>query len=152
APVIGMFCVACPSELPELARDSARITHAHPLGLEGALLIASAVAKALNCTAPLEILSSASAQCQEAPFLSRLSIAQDWLESSHEPTPSEVASRLGNGMAAQDSCVTALYLGLAFLDKPFMELPPTSPQMTAPYASASAGTFPAPRSPKAASL
>ncbi|MEO2164271.1 MAG: ADP-ribosylglycohydrolase family protein [bacterium] len=100
APVIGMFCVAHPSELPELARDSARITHAHPLGLEGALLIAGAVAKALTCTAPLEILSSASTPCQEAPFLSRLAIAQDWLESSHQPTPSEVASRLGNGMAA----------------------------------------------------
>ncbi len=33
-----------------------------------------------------------------------------------------MASRLGNGMAAQESCVTALYLGLAFLDKAFMEM------------------------------
>ncbi len=122
APVIGMFSAARPHGLPELARNSARITHAHPLGLEGALLIAGAVAKALTCTQPLKILSSASEPCREAPFLARLTIAQDWLETNYQPTPAEVASRLGNGMAAQESCVTALYLGLAFLDKTFMEM------------------------------
>ncbi len=122
APVIGMFCAARPSELPELARGSASITHAHPLGLEGALLISGAVAKALTCSDPLEVLSSASALCQEAPFLARLATAQEWLETGYRPTPSEVASQLGNGMAAESSCVTALYLGLAFLDEPFLEM------------------------------
>ncbi|MBL4771038.1 MAG: ADP-ribosylglycohydrolase family protein [Planctomycetes bacterium] len=122
APVIGMFCAARPKDLPQIAHDSARITHAHPLGLEGALLIASSVAKALNCAAPLEILSSATSVCREQPFLDKLSIAQEWLETGNLPTPSEVAAQLGYGMAAKDSCVTALFLGLAFLDKPFTEL------------------------------
>ncbi len=45
-------------------------------------------------------------------------------------------------------------MGRAFLRAVFASYtrPPTSPQTTVPCASASAGTFPAPRSPKAASL
>jgi poly(ADP-ribose) glycohydrolase ARH3 len=37
-------------------------------------------------------------------------------------TPKMVAATLGNGMAAIDSCVTAIYIALAFREKCFEEL------------------------------
>jgi ADP-ribosylglycohydrolase len=46
APVVGLFYARRPDELPDAARLSASVTHAHPLGMEGAVLLASATALA----------------------------------------------------------------------------------------------------------
>ncbi len=48
APVIGLAFAGQPDALIAAARDSASITHAHPLGMEGAVLLASATALALG--------------------------------------------------------------------------------------------------------
>ncbi len=122
APVIGMFWCGMNSEVIKAATLSARITHAHPLGVEGAVLIASAASKALACKDATQIFCNAAEACKEAPFLDRLDQAGRWLNNEEQPTPSVVRARMGNGMAAAESCVTALYLGLSFLDRPFQEL------------------------------
>lgn len=122
APVVGLFYSARPEELAEAARQSARVTHAHPLGMEGALLVASATAKAMTSKNPLEIIKAAAASCELALFLERLAVALDWLASGEVPKPKEVKNRLGNGIAAAESCVTAVYVALRFLDAPFTEM------------------------------
>jgi len=122
APVVGIFRATRPEELPAAARQSARLTHAHPLGIEGAVLVAAAVAQAAGSRDPKEILRAASARCELAPFTDRLRIARTWLESGCSTSPPEAAARLGHGVAAPESCVTALYAALRFLPGPFAEL------------------------------
>lgn len=122
APVIGLFHARQPEQVPEAARLSASITHAHPLGMEGAALLAMATALALGTRDPLAILQGATTVCTHDQFLGRLAIADASLRSGTEMSRTQVVKQLGNGIAAADSCVTALYLGLRFLDRPFPEL------------------------------
>ncbi len=123
APVIGLFFANRPlDELIEAAKLSARITHAHPIGVEGAVLIAVATATALRTTSPTEILAAVQSVCTHEAFRDRLTVAEQWLQAAAEPSPTEVAKALGNGVSANDSCVTALYLALRFLPKPFNDL------------------------------
>lgn len=122
APVIGLFYAERPTELDDAARRSAIVTHAHPLGVEGAVLIARATAAAARGESSAEILRAALECCQPGPMRSRLEIAGEWLASRSNVNSAEVASRLGNGIAAVDSCPTALYLALRFRDMGFIEL------------------------------
>jgi poly(ADP-ribose) glycohydrolase ARH3 len=55
-------------------------------------------------------------------FLSRLHKARAWLETQSKVEPRSVAAELGNGIAAVESCVTAVYLTLAFRNSFFDEL------------------------------
>jgi poly(ADP-ribose) glycohydrolase ARH3 len=122
APMIGLLHARHPDQLADAARLSASITHAHPLGMEGAALLATATALALGTRAPLAILQGAAAACTLTPFTTRLATADTSLRSGTELTPRQVRQQLGNGMAAAHSCVTALYLAQRFLDRPFAEL------------------------------
>jgi poly(ADP-ribose) glycohydrolase ARH3 len=122
APVVGLFYSHRPSDLAAAARLSASVTHAHPMGMEGAAVVATATGCALLGHPPHEILERAAAVCALEPFRARLETATTWLASRDDPTPAEVARRLGNGVAASESCVTAVYVGLRFLDRAFLEL------------------------------
>jgi len=122
APVVGLFYADRFEELAEAARLSASVTHAHPLGIEGAVLLATATALAARANRPVAILQGAAGQCNLEPFMARLGIASDWLQSGADPTTGEVRRKLGNGIAASESCVTALYIALQFLERPFEEM------------------------------
>lgn len=122
APVIALFFAGDTARLVDAARDSARVTHAHPLGIEGAVLIAAATAAALRSSNPIEILDAAAGHCELEPFHERLRLARAWIESPGEPSLVEVSRRLGRGIAAVDSCVTAVYVGVRFLGRTFIEL------------------------------
>jgi poly(ADP-ribose) glycohydrolase ARH3 len=123
APVTGLFFASRPlDELIEAAKLSARITHVHPIGVEGAVLIAAAITTALHTSSPTEILAAVQSVCTHEAFRDRLTVAEQWLQAAAEPTPKDVAKALGNGVSANDSCATALYLALRFLPKPFNDL------------------------------
>ena len=122
APLVGLYYADRADELAEAARLSASVTHAHPLGQEGAALLASATALASSSRFPMEILEGAAAHCGHDPFLKRIDIAAAWLRSKQTPTATEVRQKLGNGIAAAESCVTALYIALRFLESPYMEM------------------------------
>jgi poly(ADP-ribose) glycohydrolase ARH3 len=122
APVVGLFYCNRRDELAGAARLSASVTHAHPLGMEGAAIVASATYSALMCGPAVEVLEDAASVCELAPFVTRLEIATRWLKSGAEPRPSEVVRQLGTATAASESCVTAIYVAGRFLDRPFLEL------------------------------
>ncbi len=122
APVVGLFYARRRDHLADAARLSASVTHAHPLGMEGAVLVAFATALALETNHPLEILQGAAANCELEPFTARLEIAMSWLQAGDQPPPGEVSRQLGNGIAASESCVTALYIALRFMQRPFQEM------------------------------
>ena len=122
APVVGLFFANRCNDVAAAARLSASVTHAHPLGMEGAALVASATALALLNHPAAEVLKAAASACTLEPFIARLETAMKWLNSGSEPTPADVAGQLGHGVAASESCVTAIYVAVRFLDRRFLEL------------------------------
>jgi ADP-ribosylglycohydrolase len=121
APVIGLFCAPDVDRVVAQARATAVITHAHPLGQEGAVLVALATALALDAHAPGDILEALRGHAQHALLRERIVIAHGWLGSGRT-TAYDVREQLGNGITASESCVTALHIALAFLERPFGEM------------------------------
>lgn len=92
----------------DAARRSAAITHAHPLGIEGAVIMAEAAHQALHGPVRIEELCALSKEPAMRAGLERA----EAMRASGEATPEDVARTLGNGMRAQESVPTALYVHL----------------------------------------
>jgi poly(ADP-ribose) glycohydrolase ARH3 len=122
AAVVGLYYAGRPDEMGRAARESAEITHAHVLGMEGAAVIAGATAAALAGQGARDIVAAARAQGELPAFRERFVVAREWLEAGAEPAAGEVRARLGTAVTALDSCVTAIYLASRFLERPFSEL------------------------------
>lgn len=122
APVIGLYFAQRPGMLLDAARTSASITHAHPLGIEGAVLLASATALALAGEEPLALLRQAASHCSSEAFMTRLAIAEKWLAAGDAPAARDVARALGNKISASESCVTGVYAALRFMHQPFLDM------------------------------
>ena len=125
APAIGVLCAQNDADLDLLARSSAAVTHAHPLGQEGAALIARATAEAARGRSAGEILDAVERSATLGPFRERIARARDLREGEHARV-AEAARTLGNGMAAVDSCVTALFIGLNHMNHAFGEVVSTA--------------------------
>ncbi|HEY8878070.1 MAG TPA: ADP-ribosylglycohydrolase family protein [Roseateles sp.] len=122
APVIALFFAQTPLALADAARRIAAITHAHPLGVEGAELVALATKQALRRSTGLELVTLCAAATTQQVMASRAAVAREWLHAGASPSPREVAQQLGRGIAAADSCITAIYLAARFLEAPFEDL------------------------------
>ena len=122
SPVLGLVSPRDPESAAQLAREVAAITHAHPLGQEGAALIAAATTSALSQHTPLDTLAAARAVCHEAEFLTQLDLARRWLVQEKTRSAQAIRDQLGNGIQATQSCVSALYIGLASQDHGFEDL------------------------------
>jgi ADP-ribosylglycohydrolase len=122
APVIGIYFHKNLEKLLKAAENSALITHAHPLGIEGAVLIASATSFAFKFEKSIDILINSAKNCKLKEFKTRLEIAKNWLENKEIPIPEEVRNKLENGIAAHESCVTALYISIRFINDPFKNM------------------------------
>lgn len=105
------------------ARESAEITHAHPNGILGAELL-TGVAQLLatsDARSKSLLLIARSLELNE-DFLLRIQVATTWLSLNATVSPAAVRQELGNGASAHESCVTAVYLALRFLEADFQEL------------------------------
>lgn len=122
APMLALFYARRPDALLEAVEQVTLITHAHPRGVEGALLVATATLLSLRQADPLEILQAAGACSRHGEFTRSIDIAAKWLAAGVLPKPRQVAAELGNGIAAARSCVTALFVALSFADRPFEEM------------------------------
>ncbi|MDE2511172.1 MAG: ADP-ribosylglycohydrolase family protein [Elusimicrobia bacterium] len=104
----GVFYHERPDSLASMTAEATAVTHAHPLGVEGGVLLASATAAAMRGDfAPREFLLGLKERVRRDEFRSRL----DWAAAAFSAprTPREVRRALGNGVAAHESAVTALY-------------------------------------------
>lgn len=123
APAVGLFFAAgSDNEIVAASSAVAEVTHAHPLGREGARLIALATALSLNDTSSEEIIERLCRKAESPEFSTRLQKAGDWLQAGGTAAPRTAAAELGNGMAAVESCVTAVYAALAFRSRDFDDL------------------------------
>jgi poly(ADP-ribose) glycohydrolase ARH3 len=99
------------------ARASARTTHPHPLGQDGAAVQAAATWAALHSdpSRPIDAdayLDTVAAHCETAEFVDALETVR---RLARDATPARAAAELGNGVAALNSVPTAI---LAFLRHP----------------------------------
>ncbi|WP_374488941.1 ADP-ribosylglycohydrolase family protein [Zoogloea sp.] len=122
APILALFCARQPDALAETVRQATLITHAHPLGIEGAQLVARATALALAHTPPDATLATLSQEAQHAPFAQKLALATHWLAQGTDVSPKTLAASLGNGIAAADACISAIFIALHFAERPFKEM------------------------------
>ncbi len=102
---LGLWFHDDAAALDAAATLAASITHAHPLGIEGGVLMARATAALVG---PLD-LARLRASCREPAFRERLAVADDLTLDV-----AEVRRRLGSGVAALDSVPTALHLARRF--------------------------------------
>ena len=107
-------------QLEATVRLASSVTHAHPLGVDGALLIGRAIAAAATGVNVEAVFDSAAGYDYESPITQRLKIAEGMLHQTPDQRP--VAESLGNGIVAHESVVTALLIACWFLDRPFEDL------------------------------
>lgn len=127
APVVALFAFRGGSlEDIKGTKDSiakvSEITHAHPLAIEGAYLIAAAVIVALKGASSEAIIAELKSLCESDNYRDKLTLCQSLLLSPEALSPKEVARRLGSGMLATESCVTAIYFALQYLQADFDSL------------------------------
>ena len=104
---VALFAAPDLGEVAELARDTARITHTHPEGIDGAVCQAVAVATVLDRpqTDPADIVAAARSHVETAVFHDAL----DTVEHSIGATDvGDIGESLGTGVAARASVPTAL--------------------------------------------
>lgn len=122
APVIGTFYWNDREGCARAAREATVVTHAHPLGVEGAQIVARATSAAVGGGSAADILDAAQSGVRSSAFDARIAIARRWIQTGAMPSSREVVAQLGNGIAAEQSCATAIYLAVRFLDDAFEEL------------------------------
>lgn len=94
----------------ELARETSRVTHTHPVGIEGAVIQAVATLHALGESSPDELLADVTSRTSTDEFRSRLEMLPTLLG---ERDDDRARLHLGNWVSAHKSVVTALYCFLA---------------------------------------
>ncbi len=121
---VGLFYGAEERQkLIQAVQAATRITHAHPVGLDGAVVIAVSVALVSQGASVLDIVQQVRRSLETVDMLNRLAVAEQLLLPTLSPAPPQLVAReLGNGIRAKDSCVTALYIGLALREAPFSGL------------------------------
>ncbi|MCU0865157.1 MAG: ADP-ribosylglycohydrolase family protein [Planctomycetes bacterium] len=122
APIVGIFFHARPERIATAARATAEVTHAHPLAMDGAAMIAVATGAALAGADPSMVLESAAQTTAQPEYTERFEVARRWLATGAPVSPREVRARLGMGITAPASCVTALYLAARFREQPLLQL------------------------------
>lgn len=122
APILAMCCMQSSSELNAAVVKCSQITHSHALAIEGALLIAHATAYALLGVDNNRLCDQLIDIAKADSYKQKLDLCQRSLQRKNELNVREVKNDFGNGMTADQSCVTAIYLGLRFREKSFVDL------------------------------
>ncbi|MBL8474395.1 MAG: ADP-ribosylglycohydrolase family protein [Rhodocyclaceae bacterium] len=122
APLLGLLHAGEPRELQRAAVLSGEITHAHPQALVGAALVARATALALTAPDSASFIDRLRSGCTDAAYMARLDQASAWLAQDMPVSPRDIRRTLGNGVAAIESCVTAVYLAARSFHEPYENL------------------------------
>ena len=122
SPVVGLCFHREIDKIDYASRQAAEITHAHPLAIDGARLIAHATAQACVCSKPSEVWKSLTSLDCETALRLKLELANEWAETNQEIAVREIRKQLGNGIAASDSVITSIFIGLTNARNSFDQL------------------------------
>lgn len=117
APIVAMCYPNNKSLLKENVTKASEITHAHPLAIEGAQLIAFVTSSVLNGMSADAIVKALPNQCDAEQYRSKVSHCLAFLEISNTLKINDIKTKLGNGIIATESCVTAIYFGLKYINE-----------------------------------
>lgn len=119
APIAALAFYDDNEQIIRAVQQISEVTHVHPQAQEGAALIALATSCALS-RIPADTLFSLMLEISRLiEFQVRLQQSRQWISTQENVAPAVVVQHLGNGMAAVDSCVTALYIAVRHIDLPF---------------------------------
>jgi poly(ADP-ribose) glycohydrolase ARH3 len=114
APILAMCYPDNLGKLDESVVKCSEITHAHPLALEGAKLIAFVTYSALHHWETQKIINLLPTWCTSKIFLKKMSFCIKEIQTPVPHNDKLIKKALGNGIAAIDSCITAIYFSLKF--------------------------------------
>lgn len=117
APILAMCYPTDANALLESVTKSAEITHAHPLGIEGAKLIALTTQAALQDLCNEKILDTLVTSCESEDYKTRIAFCAEALTKPLNLKLKKIKSNLGNGIAAPLSSVTAIYFSLKYREQ-----------------------------------
>lgn len=119
APVLAM-CL--PDDIEKLNEDiikSSEITHAHPFAIEGAKLIALTTCAALHDWPTGAVLEALPTWCRLNEYQTRVTFCIESIQALDEVQAHVLKNRLGNGIAALQSTVTAVYFALKYREQSY---------------------------------
>lgn len=122
SPAIGLYFHWDLNRLWIQTGEIAAITHAHPLAVEGAQLIAVTTALSLRDEPESSLVRFLRSKAKAAEFMRRLETLEEWVQSGDFPPAREIGHELGQGMAATESVVTAISIALLHREQPFERL------------------------------
>lgn len=114
APILAMCFPEDKERLNENIVKSSEITHAHPLAIEGAKLIAFVTNAALHDWNTEAILEALPTWCKSSGYQTKVAFCIESIQALDAVQAKVLKSKLGNGIAASQSCVTAIYFALKY--------------------------------------
>ena len=117
APILAM---CYPNETAELKSNvimASEITHAHPLAVEGAQLIAMVTNAAIHGKDNESILTEISGCCEFKIYQDKIAFCIEAIKSTESQDNRSIKRRLGNGIAAAESSITAIYFALKYREQ-----------------------------------
>lgn len=122
APIVALCHPYNDNTLDHLIQQSAEITHTHPLAIEGAHAIAIATCMALKDAPTDNIVQTMLSKSNSAIYRSKLNTCSDFLISENVIENKLIKQKLGNGILATESCITAIYFALKYRESEFEQM------------------------------
>ena len=114
APILALCFANQPEQLNKNIIKASEITHANPLAIEGARLIALTTRAALLEQSRDEILKQLPQWCESTVYKNKVDYCIESLIKNTSHHKKDIKKHLGNGIAAHESSVTAIYFALAY--------------------------------------
>ncbi|AWF82515.1 hypothetical protein BTJ40_17795 [Microbulbifer sp. A4B17] len=122
APIIALCHPKNDHLLKQHVQSVSEITHAHPIAVEGAYLIAITICESLQDRSNREILDKLEMSSESEIYQQKLKKCATLLSNLNFPHPQQIKQWLGNGITAPESCITAIYFGLMYRNSPLTSL------------------------------
>lgn len=119
APILAMLFPEDNERLNENIIKCSEITHAHPLAIEGARLIAFMTYAALHDWKTETIIEALPHWCKAKEYQLKIAFCIESIQALDAVQNKVLKNKLGNGIAAYKSCVTAIYFALKFRNKSY---------------------------------
>jgi len=114
APIVAMCFSEDKETINKNVIKASEITHAHPLAMEGTKLIAFVTHAALHDWDTESIMKKLPSWCESDKYKAKVAFCIKSINSTNNVSNKELKNNLGNGIAALQSCVTAIYYALNF--------------------------------------
>ncbi len=114
APILALCYFDDEMAMTKAVIKASEITHAHPLAIDGAILIAWTTYAALHNKDTAFILSGLKERAETEGFKSRVGLCAELVCATQEASFVVIKSKLGNSITAEKSCLTAIYFALRY--------------------------------------